>query len=61
MELKLEQKQSQILSPMMIQSMAVLQMGSQELLDFVEQTLQENPVLESEDHFERRREEGELL
>ena len=61
MELKLEQKQSQILSPMMIQSMAVLQMGSQELLDFVEQTLQGDPVLESEEHVERRREEGELL
>ena len=59
LELKLEQKQSQILSPMMIQSMAVLQMGSQELLDFVEQTVQENPVLEAEEHFERQREAGD--
>lgn len=61
MELKLEQKQAQILSPMLIQSMAVLQMGSQELLEFVEHTLQENPVLEAEDHFERQRDDREDL
>ena len=61
MELKLEQKQAQILSPALIQSMEVLQMGSQELLEFVEQTLQENPVLEAEDHFERQRDDREEL
>ena len=61
MELKLEQKQMQILSPMLIQSMEVLQMSSQELLEFVERTLQENPVLEAEEHFEHRRDEREEL
>jgi len=48
MELGLEVKQSQTLSPQMMQSMQILQMGSQELLEFIEETLQENPVLESE-------------
>lgn len=61
MELKLEQKQAQILSPALIQSMEVLQMGSQELLEFVEHTLQENPVLEAEDHFERQNDSHEEL
>lgn len=61
MELKLEQKQAQILSPALIQSMEVLQMGSQELLEFVEHTLQENPVLEAEEHFERQSDSREEL
>lgn len=57
MELKVVQKQAQVLSPMMIQSMEILQMGAQELAEFVEKTLQENPVLEAEDHKEHNREE----
>lgn len=48
MELGLDLKQVQTLSPQMIQSMEILQMGSQELLEYIEETLQENPVLESE-------------
>ncbi|OUN06963.1 RNA polymerase sigma-54 factor [Flavonifractor sp. An92] len=61
MELKLEQKQMQVLSPQLIQSMEVLQMSSQELLEFVEHSLQENPVLEAEDHYERQRDDREDL
>ncbi|MEG1684145.1 MAG: RNA polymerase factor sigma-54 [Oscillospiraceae bacterium] len=46
MELNLSLKQAQILSPQMMQSMEILQMGSQELLEYLETTVQENPVLE---------------
>lgn len=53
MELSITQKQVQTLSPMMIQSMEILQMGAQELIEFVEKTLQENPVLEAENRAER--------
>lgn len=52
----MEQRQAQLLSPMLIQSMEILQMGSQELLEFVDKTLQENPVLEAEEYQERERE-----
>lgn len=48
MELSLELKQTQKLSPQLIQSMAILQMGTQELQEYVEKTLMENPVLELE-------------
>ena len=51
MELNLVQKQTQTLSPMMVQSMEILQMGAQELTEFVDKTLQENPVLEREEQF----------
>lgn len=47
-ELGLDIKQTQTLSPQMMQAMEILQMGSQELLEYIEETLQENPVLESE-------------
>lgn len=46
MELDLSVKQTQTLSPQMMQSMAILQMGSQELLGYIEEQIQENPVLE---------------
>ncbi|MFR1846898.1 MAG: RNA polymerase sigma-54 factor, partial [[Clostridium] scindens] len=52
MELNLVQKQTQTLSPLMMQSMEILQMGTQELMEFVDKTLQENPVLEREDQFD---------
>ena len=42
-------KQAQTLSPQMMQSMEILQMGSQELLEYIENQAQENPVLEMED------------
>ena len=51
MELQQSQKQTQTLSPQMIQAMKVLQMGSQELLEYIEEAVQENPVLESEDQY----------
>lgn len=48
MELGLDIRQTQTLSPQMMRAMEILQMGSQELLEYIEETLQENPVLESE-------------
>lgn len=60
MELSLELKQVQKLSPQMIQSMQLLQMGTLELQEYVEKALLENPALEREPA--REREEGpELL
>lgn len=55
MELTLELKQTQKLSPQMIQSMNILQMGTIELQEYVEKTLLENPALELE--AERKKEE----
>lgn len=49
MELDLTQRQGQTISPQMIQSTAVLQMASQELVEYLETVLQENPVLEMEE------------
>lgn len=49
MELGLNLRQTQTLSPQMMQAMEILQMGSQELLEYIQETLQENPVLESEE------------
>ena len=54
MELQVEQKQTQTLSPQMMQSMEILQMGSQELLEYIEETVQENPVLEPEARYDRQ-------
>lgn len=59
MELVLEQSQIQKLSPEMIQSMEILQMGMMELHEYVEELLLENPVLEREERYER--EEGSSL
>ncbi|MEG2119336.1 MAG: RNA polymerase factor sigma-54 [Pseudoflavonifractor sp.] len=53
MELNMSLKQSQTLSPQMMQSMEILQMGSQELLEYIEETVQENPVLEPEEQEQR--------
>ena len=47
MDLNLLVKQSQTLSPQMVQSMKILQMGSQELLEYITEAVQENPVLEA--------------
>ena len=49
MELGLDLKQTQTLSPQMMQAMEILQMGSQELLEYIQEAVQENPVLEAED------------
>ncbi len=53
MELDITQKQTQTLSPQMMQSMEILQMGSQELLEYIEEAVQENPVLEVEEQYGR--------
>lgn len=44
-------KQTQTLSPQMMQSMEILQMGSQELLEYIQDQVQENPVLEMEEKY----------
>ena len=49
MELGMALKQTQTLSPQMMQSMEILQMGSQELLEYIEEQVQENPILEVEE------------
>lgn len=49
MELNMSLKQTQTLSPQMMQSMEILQMGSQELLEYIEDKVQENPTLELEE------------
>ena len=54
MELNLSQKQTQTLSPQMLQSMEILQMGSQEPLEYIEEAVQENPVLESEEAYDKQ-------
>ena len=60
MELNLSQKQTQTLSPQMMQSMEVLQMGSQELLEYIEEAVQENPVLEPEESYDKQDEFSSL-
>ena len=45
MELIQSQKQAQILSPQVIQSMKILQMGVQDLREYITNAVQENPVL----------------
>ena len=54
LELNLSQKQTQTLSPQMMQSMEILQMGSQELLEYIEEAVQENPVLEPEENYDKQ-------
>lgn len=53
-------KQTQTLSPQMMQSMEILQMGSQELLEYIETQAQENPVLEVEEKYDSKDENLEL-
>ena len=60
LELNLSMKQTQTLSPQMVQSMEILQMGSQELLEYIEELAQENPVLELEDAPEAQDSSAEL-
>ena len=50
LNMNLKQTQSQTLSPQMMQAMEILQMGSQELLEYIEETVQENPVLEMDEN-----------
>lgn len=45
----LSQKQEQRLSPQVIQTIEILQMGTQELLDFISEASQSNPVIENDD------------
>ncbi|SCJ80345.1 RNA polymerase factor sigma-54 [uncultured Flavonifractor sp.] len=54
MELSMNLRQTQTLSPQMVQSMEILQMGSQELLEFIEETTQANPVLEVDEKYDRQ-------
>ncbi len=49
MELNQALRQSQTLSPQMIQSAKLLQMGAVELREYIREQLEENPVLESEE------------
>ncbi len=56
MELRLSVKQTMTLSPQLIQSMEILQMGSQELLEHVQEMSQENPLLEVADTGEKKEE-----
>lgn len=45
MRLELRQKQKQILTEKMIQSVEILQMTSQELKEYVNEVMLENPVV----------------
>ena len=47
--LKPELRQELKLTPQLLQSMEILQMGSQELLDYINRTAEENPVLDCEE------------
>lgn len=50
MRLELRQKQKQILTEKMIQSVEILQMTSQELKEYVNEVMLENPVVELDEH-----------
>ncbi|MGL5436561.1 MAG: RNA polymerase factor sigma-54 [Lachnospiraceae bacterium] len=52
MELNLEMRQSQVLSQQQIQSMKILQMNRQELLEHINESVVENPLLDASDNFE---------
>lgn len=60
MELNMTLKQTQTLSPQMMQSMEILQMGSQELLEYIEELVQENPTVEVEENYSRLDEFSQL-
>lgn len=60
MELDIHLKQTTSLSPQMLQSMKILQMGSQELLEYVETLIQENPALELEEPHKKQDEFNQL-
>ena len=61
MNLDISVKQTQTLSPQMIQAMKILQMGTQELAEYVEEAAQENPVLELEIDYGRQDDTPELF
>ncbi len=48
MDLDISMKQTQNLSPQMVQAMKILRMGAQELTQYLEEAAEENPVLEVE-------------
>lgn len=54
MKLNLSIKQSTTLSPKMIQALNVLQMDSQELLDYIHEVVCDNPVLDLQEHYDSR-------
>lgn len=60
-ELKTEQKQIQTLTPQMLQSIEILQMSSQELLDYTREQMLENPLLEQDDSVEVSDYDRELI
>lgn len=60
LSLKTALQQQLKLSPQLLQSMEMLQMNSQELLDFLSRAAEENPLLEQEDSPDRRAAYAEL-
>ena len=52
--MKPELRQELKMTPQLLQSMKILQMDSQELLEYIERSIEENPVLEREDAFDIR-------
>ena len=50
MKLNVSVKQTQILSPQLIQSMEILQMSSQELREYISELALENPTVELEEN-----------
>ena len=58
MDIQLEPNQSQILSQKMIQSVEILQMSSQELVEYIKEMSMENPVVDLEEvHIEDKEQE----
>ena len=53
MKLEISLKQELSLSPQMMQTMKILQMGSQELVEFIHQAVQENPVLDMQEYYDK--------
>lgn len=60
MKFNLEQKQVQTISAQVIQQMEILQLNSQELLEHIEATALENPVLEVSNDRQREEEYTQL-
>ena len=58
--LKTELRQELKLTPQLLQSMEVLQMNAQELLEYLNRVTEENPVLEQEDSADLRHSYEEL-
>lgn len=60
MEFNINLKHTQNLSPQMVQSMKILQMGTQELLKYIRELVQENPTVEIKEQIEVKDEFGDL-